>query len=333
MHKESISLLLLSDTHLGFDLPNSKRKSSVNKRGQDFISNFDFIIDKAIDLSVNYVVHCGDVFETQNVPPFLVDHAYQQFLRLANADIDVMIVPGNHERSVLPPSLFLNHPRVHVFDRSKTFSFPGISFSGFPYFKGNIRGEFNKIRLNLESNLNKSDFNILCVHHAIDGVKAGFQFFEFRNRPDTINIDHLPGDFDLILSGHIHKHQEMELKSKEGQSTKIIYSGSTEKTMLDEIDEIKGYHIFKISNTQYSHQFHPLNSRSMHVVDLRNTTLTTAELKRMLMNKIESIEHDSILFIKASQRETLYELSRLKTQRFFPSEMIINISGFSKLQT
>lgn len=330
MSADLISLLLFSDTHIGFDHPPNNKVTKNRRRGFDFFDNFKLIIEKALELQVDYVIHCGDVFEKQNVPAFLVDQTYQEFLRLANAGIKVFIIPGNHERSVLPFSLFLNHSNIHVFDKAMTFSFPGISISGFPYFKGDIRTLFPSYKKNLDSNLKVTDFNILCVHHAIDGVKAGYSNFEFRNRKDTLNIKDLPGKFDLILSGHIHKHQIMKA-TESGRTTPIIYSGSTERTMFDEMYEAKGYHTFEIKNKKFKHQFHPIVTRPMYSLDLRKESVLPDQLPTFLKTKMAPFEKDAIVQISSDHPEILYKLSELKTQDFFSFSMNVTISGFSSL--
>lgn len=331
MAAENISILLFSDTHIGFDHPSNNKPGKAKRRGFDFFNNFKLVINKALELQVDYVIHCGDVFEKASVPSFLIDQTYAEFLRLVNTGIHLFIVPGNHERSALPSSLFLNHPNIHVFDTARTYSFPQISISGFPYFKGDIRSQFSKIRQQLESNLDVTNFNILCLHHAIDGVKAGYNFFEFRNRKDTLNINDLPGNFDLILSGHIHKHQTLVAPGSNGKNIPILFSGSTERTMFDEMHEVKGYHTFNISKKAHQHEFHPIQTRAMHQIDLRNESLETIQLKKFLAEKIIGLEPDAIVQIKSDQREILIELSKLKTVGFFPDSMNVTISGFSTL--
>lgn len=331
MSAEKIGMLLLSDTHIGFDHPLPSQTNKNRRRGPDFFNNFKLIIDQAIVRKVDYVIHCGDVFEKSNVPAFLVDQTYEQLLRLANAHIKVLIVPGNHERSALPPSLFLNHPNIHVFGAPSTYSFSGISFSGFPYVKGEIRRLFPRLKKQLESQIHAQDFNILCVHHAIDGVKAGYNNFEFRNRKDTLSLQDLPGKFDLILSGHIHKHQIMYAQSAPNNSVPIIYSGSTERTMFDEMFETKGYHTLDISGKTFEHQFHSIPARQMHRIDLRNEVIERKNLEKHLNKKMTSFEKDAIVQIISNDEEVLYQLSNLKTQGFFPDTMNITISGFSAI--
>lgn len=331
MAADSISILLFSDTHIGFDHAPNHKPTKHRRRGPDFFDQFRKIVLQAILLKVDYVIHCGDVFEKQNVPAFLVDQTYAEFLKIANAGISLIIVPGNHERSVLPPSLFLHHPNIHIFTSPSTFLFSGMSVSGFPYYRGDIRSLFPSYRRQMEAKVSKDDFNILCVHHAIDGVKAGQQFFEFKNRKDTLDINDLPGNFDLILSGHIHKHQIMKTANDANQTIPIIYSGSTERTMFDEIDEVKGYHTFVIEKKNFKHQFHPIHTRPMHRIDLKSNTVTHDLLPEYLSKEMKGFAADAIVQVLADDEQVLYHLSRLKTDGFFADTMNVTISGFSAL--
>jgi DNA repair exonuclease SbcCD nuclease subunit len=111
-----IRILLCADTHLGFDEPIRPRVER-RRRGPDFFDNFQRVLDSARDRRVDLVVHGGDLFFRSRVPPAIVDRVYRMLLSFAGGGIPLLIVPGNHERSVLPQSLFLSHPDIIRLDR------------------------------------------------------------------------------------------------------------------------------------------------------------------------------------------------------------------------
>ena len=115
----SIRVVFFSDTHLGFDDPVRPRTRKI-RRGPDFFANFRVVLDHARSTRADLVVHGGDFFFRSKVPASVVERAYLGLLEFAESGIPIVIVPGNHERSVLPPSMFLNHPQIHVFDRPRT---------------------------------------------------------------------------------------------------------------------------------------------------------------------------------------------------------------------
>ena len=70
-----IRILLLADTHLGFDLPVQARVRR-RRRGHDFLANYATALAPAFAGEVDIVVHGGDVFNRSR-PPSSV--AYQAF--------------------------------------------------------------------------------------------------------------------------------------------------------------------------------------------------------------------------------------------------------------
>lgn len=84
-------LLHTADTHLGY------HQYYLRERADDFAGAFEQVIDDAIDLDVDGVVHSGDMFHDSNprIEPLL--HAIQQLRRLQAADIPFLTVVGNHD--------------------------------------------------------------------------------------------------------------------------------------------------------------------------------------------------------------------------------------------
>jgi len=71
-----VRVLLLADTHLGFDLafrPRIERR----RRGPEFFANFQRALQTALDGRVNCVVHGGDLLFRSRVPARLVGMAFE----------------------------------------------------------------------------------------------------------------------------------------------------------------------------------------------------------------------------------------------------------------
>jgi len=139
---DDIRILLLADSHLGFDLPMSPR-SGRRRRGYDFLANYATALEPALRGQVDLVVHAGDVFDRPSVVPSIAYQAYEPLKRVADAGVPVFIVPGNHERSRLPHAALASHPGIHVFDRPRTcvaqVRGTAVSLSGFPYERREVR--------------------------------------------------------------------------------------------------------------------------------------------------------------------------------------------------
>ncbi len=93
MSCSAIRVLLVADTHLGFDLP-IRPRIERRRRGHDFLANLNRALQPALTGEVDLVVHGGDLFDRSKVPAALVDIAMAPLLRVAEAGTPVYLVPG-----------------------------------------------------------------------------------------------------------------------------------------------------------------------------------------------------------------------------------------------
>ena len=216
----SIRILLLADTHLGL--------------GANHFRAYERVLEHARD--VDLVVHGGDVFYRSRVKPGLVLRAFEPLKRIADRGVPVVVVPGNHERSAIPFPLLAMHPRIHIFDRPRTFAIRvrdlNVAASGFPCERNAIRERFDDL---VEScGEPEADVRLLCVHQSVEGAKVGPVDFTFRNHPDVIPRRAIPTRFAAVLAGHIHRHQVLDAPAP------VFYPGATERTSSAELGEMKG---------------------------------------------------------------------------------------------
>ena len=256
MNHNEINIVFFTDTHLGFDYPLRPR---VNKRrrGEDFFKNFETVLTYAKNNKVDMVVHGGDLFFRSRVPNSIVDRVYQTLSGFADNEIPIYIVPGNHERSHLPISLFLNHPFIHVFNTPKIYTVEinqaRLLIGGFPFVRENVRGKFLSIINQSGWTTNFSEIKILVFHQAVEGATVGPKNYTFRHRDDVIRLSHIPTDANIVLCGHIHRQQKLvKTALRVSPPIPVLFSGSTERTSFAEKDEEKGFYnlIFIKDNTQ-----------------------------------------------------------------------------------
>ncbi|MBU1700405.1 MAG: DNA repair exonuclease [Candidatus Eisenbacteria bacterium] len=243
-YAKEIRILFCADTHLGFDEP-VRPRIERRRRGTDFFANFQRVLDSARDRRIDLVVHGGDLFFRSRVPASIIDRVYRMLLEFAAHDIPILIVPGNHERSILPSSLFLSHPNIHVFTRpeTKVFEFAGtrIAFSGFPCARSEVRQRFGSLISDTGWAEVKASVRFLCLHQSIEGAQVGPLNYTFRRGNDVIPMADLPSAFDAVLAGHIHRRQILKHRRPDGSSMPIVYPGSIERTSFAERFEPKGY--------------------------------------------------------------------------------------------
>ena len=237
-------ILLIADTHIGFDLPRRARVTR-RRRGHDFLANFQQALAPALRRDVDIVLHGGDLLFRSIVPPGTVEMAMAPLIEVASSGVPVYLVPGNHERSRIPLHLWASHPRIHVFDRPRTFHHQvgarSIEISGFPYIR-DIRGRFPAVIEDTGHRPDATDAAILCMHQATEGARVGPGNFAFRDGPDVVRGRDIPGSFDAVFSGHIHRAQVLRRDLHRNiLSAPVIYPGSVERTSWAEKDEPKGY--------------------------------------------------------------------------------------------
>ena len=94
-------ILLLGDTHVGFDTP-LRPRIERRRRGPAFLANFERALAPARRGEVDLVVHGGDLLHRSQLPASLVQAALAPLLALADRGLPIFLVPGNHERSRIP---------------------------------------------------------------------------------------------------------------------------------------------------------------------------------------------------------------------------------------
>ena len=295
----------------------------------DFFNNFDHILDYAKENKPDLLIHGGDLFYRTKVPVPIVDMVYERIFNFAESGIPIVIVPGNHESSRLPVSLFMQHPNIYYFTGPQVFQFniKDIDFdiAGFPCVRKNIKSKFPEIVKEIQPKLCSKSVKLLCMHQTIEGAKVGPSDFTFLYGQDVIPIHDLPDAYDLILSGHIHRQQILYTKTNKP----VIYPGSTERTAFAEIDEVKGFYEINISDKrEIEFKFIPLKTRPMVDVILEKENYTAGSLKAELLEKIKSLPADAILRIKMKNSLHLNLLTTRLLDEIIPATMNYQVSGF-----
>ena len=270
MDPKPINILFFADTHLGFDLPLHPRVER-RRRGDDFFNNYQRILKFARRKKVDLIVHGGDFFFRSKVSPAILDRAYESLFEVANAGIPIYIVPGNHERSRLPEHLFLAHENIHLFDQPGTFSQQvgnhKVALSGFPFTR-KVKDKFLHLLDRTGYKGIEADVHYLCTHQAFEGARVGPVDYTFREGPDNIPPEWVPVKFDAVLSGHIHRAQQLD-HNLDGQQLKVpvIYPGSIERTSVAERFEDKSFRLIKLlpekGKITQEVETHPLQTRPM----------------------------------------------------------------------
>ncbi len=303
-----IRILLVADTHLGFDLP-FRPRIQRRRRGPEFFANFERALKPALNNQVDAVVHGGDVLYRSKVPARLVEMAFEPLKRVAETGVPVYLVPGNHERSAIPHGHLAQHPGIHVFDRPRTFILHtkqgALALAGFPFVRTAIRKHFLDLVEQTGWRQKEANVYVLCVHQSVDGATVGPKGYTFRYARDVIRSGDIPADFAAVLAGHIHRFQVLTTDLR-GRPLKapVFYPGSIERTSFAEKEEPKGYIILEFETLRMSTAdlkdwtFHELPTRPMVQLDLQATGMNATQIKAWIQSSLNGLPPDSIVKLK-----------------------------------
>ncbi|MDA3813870.1 MAG: DNA repair exonuclease [Candidatus Cloacimonetes bacterium] len=326
-----LKIVFFADTHLGVDYP-IKPKVDRRRRGEDFFNNYKKVLDYAIESKADLVVHGGDFFFRSKVPASIVDKAYDILYDFAENEIPFVIVPGNHERSVLPSSILMNHKNIYIFDEPSTFFFKKknavIGITGFPNIRNGIRLQFEQIFTEAIEGNPDVDIKLLLMHQAIQESKI--EGYTFRYGIDVLPLEMLPADYQAILSGHIHKAQVFYYEKKENRIP-VIYPGSTERTSVVEMVEEKGFYeiIFEESETGWKlleTKFHILPTRPMVRLDITRLTEDERVLRNLLEAELSKLDKDSVVRLRCEIPETRKLLKAELLRELTPKTMTLTLA-------
>jgi exonuclease SbcD len=304
---DDVRVLLLADSHLGFDLP-VRPRIERRRRGHDFLANYGSALQPALAGEVDIVVHAGDVFDRSKVVPTLAYQAFEPLRRVADCGVPVFVVPGNHERSSLPHRRFASHPGVHVFDVPRTYVTrvrgTTIALAGFPYER-DVRTRFVEILQQTGWSQAPAEVRLLCMHQCVEGATVGPADYTFTSAADVVRLRDVPSSFAAVFSGHIHRHQVITTDlSRRPLETPVLYPGSIERTAFAEMGEAKGFLVVRAGDREgkprVEWEFRELPARPMIRKEILVDGSSESALATTVHEIIAAAPRDAVLSIRVA---------------------------------
>ncbi|MCO5175412.1 MAG: exonuclease SbcCD subunit D [Thermomicrobiales bacterium] len=270
-----MKIIHFSDLHLGIDNHGSLDPATgLSTRVLDFLRSFDAIVDRAIGDDFDAVLFTGDAFKNRDPSPTLQREFARRVLRLAQANVPIAILVGNHDlpnmaSRATPVELYkvLEIPRVHVSRNIESFvldtksgplqivALPWITRSlllNLEMHRHMTDEELDRRQRQVVSELVSEELehidsslpSILMAHVSLQGATLGYEQSIMLGRDVTVGRDDLHArGFDYVALGHIHKHQVI------GTHPPVVYAGSPERVDFGEEHEPKGYVEVEIDTT------------------------------------------------------------------------------------
>ncbi|RNI14031.1 exonuclease SbcCD subunit D [Methanohalophilus sp. RSK] len=271
-----IRLIHTADTHIGY------RQYHSDVRRRDFLEAFEKVIDDAIDMKVDAVIHAGDLFDSRN--PTLEDilETIQIMSKLKVAEIPLLGIVGNHESKQQTQWLDLLE-NMHLVRR----------LGNSPFMAGNIaiygidsipRPKIQSFDYSIFETTREATHNILVMHQ----LMKPFPFGEW----DVAEVIHsFPCALDAILLGDYHKYEKTKV-----ENTWVTYCGSTERNSAAE-EEPRGYNVITVSQKGIDIGRRQINTREfLHiVVDIKDEN----DAYRDIFNTIREYDvKEKVVFIE-----------------------------------
>lgn len=273
--------IILGDVHLGKGtaLGKSGVGANLNSRVVDQLTLLDWVLDLAIDRSIESIIITGDIFEDPKPPTTLIALFISWLNKCKVHNVDVHIIVGNHDvvrhGSVLSSPLDIiveiDSPNVSVYKSLDTIFLGSTAFTLVPFRDRKSSGcESNTEAIQV---LNDSlvyelagipnTYNkVLVGHLAIEGsIPVGDEIDDMTNEI-YCPLSMFKG-YDYVWMGHVHKPQRMG-----GKYSKIFHIGSMDISNFLEADQDKRIIVYDCNNSFYIEESlptRPLGSFSITV--------------------------------------------------------------------
>ncbi|HEY3363204.1 MAG TPA: exonuclease SbcCD subunit D [Methanosarcina sp.] len=257
-----IRILHTADTHLGY------RQYHSEARRNDFFAAFELVVNDAVEMQVDALVHAGDLFDSRN--PTLEDllETMNILSRLKAADIPFFGIVGNHEskqntqwldlfeemglaKRLGKKPLMIGNVAIYGIDSVPKSKIPIFDYTGFeaPDFTLSTPSSSSSLSTpsappalssstekSIPSSSMENCWNLLVMHQ----IMSPFPYAEWDC--DEV-LENFPFKIDAVLLGDYHEHSIT--KNKTGE-TWITYPGSTERNSTSE-KEARSYNIITLS--------------------------------------------------------------------------------------
>lgn len=304
-----------SSNHLGRINPETGRHTRL----EDFLRNFDTIVDYAVDNRTDLLVIAGDIYKTRSPSNTEQEEFAKRVARLGEHGVRTIINTGNHD-------LWASKGAAHTVATIKALAPKGISIIDEPeivdhngYMIGVIPYLYRQrlgVRTNKETleryqekldEFKGVDVKLLIGHQTIQNAVLPAGFVVPENLGEIIvPLDYFNG-FDAAIFGHIHEYQVIK------KDPLIIYTGPLERIDFGQAGKPVGFVVYD-TNTK-THEFHELPAAEL--VSLKLDVTGEDDPTEMITSILKSkVNQQSIVSLKIRIKETdLAKLDRTAIQR------------------
>lgn len=284
---------------------------NLEARREDFNDAFREVVDKTIKLAPDMLIIAGDIFHHARPSNVTLEAAIENFGRLKNAGIPVLVVDGSHDAApnlitgtILNPldaaGLLYYLPRHEgaCWQNEKCYVY------GIPNFRTRRKTE-EKLPSFYEKNNPVPDrelFNIFAFHMAIDLPNVKPIQMEAEAPPELI-----PEGFDYYAGGHVHKPSKRDFKSGI-----LAYSGSTEVVYYDDSMPKRGFYHVKVNEKGHAECQHIKleKTRRFSIFKIDYSGMVPSRISEAVVRQIKEIDEEDIIIVPILEGTLPAEASR-----------------------
>lgn len=264
-----MKIAFTADCHLGIK-SHSTNRIGIPSRTLDAIRGVDQIRQEAVRFGVDVFIVGGDLFHRPHPRPMIIKAALELLDEIEQDFSLTMVLAGNHDPKPvdgigvigLLERSFANRS-IKFFEEDADFDHEEITFSVRPYTKkvGQLRPAPPGTK------------SVMLAHHHFVGAAVGS---ENTMMAGGVPITDSAGDADLILSGHIHKPQEITVAGKS-----VFYPGSPARFDFGDRNDVKGFWLIDTA-AGFKTDFVPIKTRDMVQIRMDAAMLSVWEDETIL---------------------------------------------------
>lgn len=297
-----MKIVITADTHFGHSdhLGRINPETGLHTRLEDFLRNFDIIIDYVLDPTneIELFIIAGDLYKTRHPTNTQQEEFAKRLKRLYDQEMETLILMGNHDIVVsegashtagVLRALVDNH--VWVFDTPSLWRKNDTELCLMPYIYRQKLG----VKTNAEalqyykdsvsgvlSEMEEGKHKLFVGHQSVEGAKMPSGIADPEKMSEiVVPLSCLRG-FDFAVFGHIHEYQVL------GKNPTAIYTGPLDRIDFSNANKPIGFVLYDTDTN--THEFVELPA-----VDLYKVKVDVSDGKGNLTERIlQAIDMDRV---------------------------------------
>lgn len=312
-----MKIIHFSDTHLGFNDLDILNSENINQREADFYDAFAQVVVQIKVIKPDYIIHTGDLFHRSSPSNRAITFALEQFKSIDELNIPFILIAGNHST----PRTNLSSPILKIFEgfknihvsyaqEYKSIEFEDVVFHTLPHMNDETKA-LSQITL-CEQNIHKDKKNIMMMHCS---VGAHYLMAEFGEWVFPAQKEHIFGMMDYVALGHWHGFGQV------GKHKNVYYSGSTERTSLNDKRNSKGFIELTLEDELH------VEYREIKIRPIRQKEIDCEDFESSSANIDTSDTKDAIVEVKLSNITALQsiDIQNIDIKNIFPDAIHVSV--------